>query len=324
MVAGSDFLSKNLDVEEIRRRLVEWPDELRPVPWLSMVGADYYIVLPEIDNWSNYGRLRTTWNKLRIKAIPRVGHTSVVLDLHDFRFSASNSQGNSSEDFSNVEWGVAGDCRGAETESEMRINLTGTPFRYDPVYRVAVGTNAHGEVICSPGNKTCHASCGGSCGSCGLGIAGEAHHALLHVVDQENFDHAMHALLDAALAVLHLQSVNEYHQSNNRTNSSSLANSTSGMAIIQSVSVDHTGTATTTIFIVLLLVCVVLAGAVGLVIGRMIRRRRSYGEFKDNTDPPPQTVGIASTRQTAEGTLPEIIRFGTGSPTGDRSLKASA
>lgn len=287
--AGSDFLASTLDVEAIRRRLVVWPEELRPVPWLSMWGADYYINLPDIDNWSMYGELRTTWNKIRINSIPRVGHTSVVLDLHDFKFAKSNNESSSSENLSHVEWGVAADHRGNVTESEMRINLTGTPFRYDPVYTTAIGVNAHGQVACSAGNQSCRASCGGSPGSCGLGIAGRAHHALLHVVDQAAFDYAMHALLDAALDVLHRQSLS----GSTTTTSSSLTNSTRGIAIFQTVSVDDTGSAGTPIVIILLLLSVAIACVVGILVGRMIRRRKAYGEFKDTTDPSPQTVGGA-------------------------------
>jgi hypothetical protein len=291
---GSDFLSSTPDLEALQRRLLEWPDEIRPVPWLSMMGADYYIVLPDIDNWSMYGELRTAWTKIRIKSIPRVGHTSVVLDLHDFRYSTSNGQSSltGGENVSSVEWGVAADCRGDLSVSEMRINLTGTPFRYDPVYATANGVNAHGQVSCSADSKHCTAACGGSCGSCGLGMAGSAHHALLHVVDQEGFDHALRALLQAALDVVHNQSSSS--ASTDRAGPPS-ANSSAVATLVVGASQDTGAAGMNSLVILLLLFCVAISGCVGILIGGMIRRRRAYGEFKDNTDPvpPPETFGGA-------------------------------
>jgi hypothetical protein len=296
-LVGGDFLSSNTDIEALRRRLLVWPQELRPVPWLSLVGADYYINLPEIDNWSMYGSLRTTWTRIGIKAIPRVGHTSVVLDLHDFKYSSSNGNMSSGENLSSLEWGIAADCRGNYTTSEMRINLTGTPFNFYPVYATAVGVDAHGQVVCSTGNQICHAACGGSCGSCGLGKAGTAHHAILHVIDQEAFDNALRALLQAALDVVH-------HQNSNSTSaneSSLLANSTLGSVVQMVMKGDDSGSAgISPLVIMLILLSVAIAGGVGIFVGRMIRRRRAYGEFEDNPDPAPQTVGVEGPPQVSE------------------------
>lgn len=267
------------------------------MPWLSLVGADYYINLPEIDNWSMYGNLKTTWTRIRTKAIPRVGHTSVVLDLHDFKYSSSNGNMSSGENLSSLEWGIAADCRGNSTTSEMRINLTGTPFNFYPVYKTAVGVDAHGQVVCSTGSQICHAACGGSCGSCGLGKPGTAHHALLNVIDQEAFDNALRALLQAALDVVH-------HQTNSTSahgGNSSLANSTLEPVVQMVMKGDDSGSAgISSLAIILLLLCVGISGCVGLFVGRMIRRRRAYGEFEDNPDPVPQTVGVEGASQVSE------------------------
>jgi hypothetical protein len=275
-----------------QRRLMKESEDFSPVPWLSLEGANYYIVLPEIDNWSMFGDLKTTWTKIRIQSFPQVGHTSVILDLHDFTHSESNGKIISSGfmNVSSVEWGVAGDCETYSNESEMRINLTGTPFRYDPVYPLAVGAYPHGQVVCAPGNQYCFALCGGSCGSCGLGMAGLAHHALLRVVDQPAFDYAMGALAEAASAA-YAKGFMELMQ-----------NTTAPPSPPSVTAAEDAGSARMTLWIEILLVLAV-AFAVGCCICGIawaVRRRRAENiSLTDCMDPPPQTFGDSPTNRSA-------------------------
>lgn len=140
------------------------PSEYR---WLSVVDGKYYVNLPSTDNWSMFGALRTTWTKLRILDPPQVGQRSVIIYLHDWKFSVSNGETSSGFDLKRIEWGIAGDCRGNEA-SKMRIDLVGTPLRYEATLMQAAGTQAHGGVVCSQTRQRCNASCGGWCGYCGI------------------------------------------------------------------------------------------------------------------------------------------------------------
>lgn len=157
--------------------------------WLSVVDGKYYVNLPSTDNWSMFGPLRTTWTKLRILDPPQVGQRSVIVYLHDWKFSVSNGETSSGYGLKRIEWGIAGDCRGNE-ESKMRIDLVGTPLQYEATVMKAAGEQAHGGVVCSQSRQRCNASCGGWCGYCGIrrphdpsGVT-----AKLVVVDQTMFD----------------------------------------------------------------------------------------------------------------------------------------
>merc|ERR1712003_213416 len=109
------------------------------------------------DNWSRYGPVKTTWTKLRIVGTPRLGDTSVRVDLQDWSYSSSNGQKSVVHNLTRIEWGITGDCRGSP-ESEMSINLVGTPFRYRPRFAQAGGEEAHGGVQCSQNGQYCKGS----------------------------------------------------------------------------------------------------------------------------------------------------------------------
>jgi len=169
-----------------------------PVVWLSLIGGRYYINLPVIDNWAMYGMMNTTWTKLRILGTPHLGDGSATVDLHDWTYTSTTGEDPSTA-WSQVEWGIAGACQG---ESEMHVNLLGTPFAYEAGIPVAEGVSARGSVTCSRDRQTCAAHCGGWCGFCGLGEPGITARAQLEVVDRELFDAALWHMFDAAQEAL--------------------------------------------------------------------------------------------------------------------------
>mmetsp|Transcript_56498 Transcript_56498/g.145479 ORF Transcript_56498/g.145479 Transcript_56498/m.145479 type:complete len:461 (-) Transcript_56498:248-1630(-) len=179
----------------------------QPVVWLSLIGGQYYINLPIIDNWSMYGSLNTTWTKLRIVGMPHLGDGSLRVDLHDWTFSSSEDQSASSS-LSQVEWGIAGACDG---ESEMHVNLVGTPFAFEAAMPVAEGADARGSVTCSRDRQTCAARCGGWCGFCGLGEPAVTQYADLEVVDRELYDAALWDMFDAAEEALQTTTLSPHH-----------------------------------------------------------------------------------------------------------------
>lgn len=175
----------------------------RGAAWIEKIEDFFYVVLQEEDNWSTYGPLNTTWQKLRVKVTPKVGDTSIPIFLHDWAFSKSNGKTSPEGDLetgvlNQIEWGLAQDCRDhtklasglrVDAESPFKINLRGTPFAFETIAVTrATGHEAHGVVECSDDRQVCAGRCGGMCGFCGLGHAGQTKETRLAVIDQKMFD----------------------------------------------------------------------------------------------------------------------------------------
>lgn len=190
----------------------------RDHPWIEMIDGYYYLVLQNEDNWSTYGPVNTTWQKLRIHGTPKEGMTSVPAFLHDWTFSKSNGKKSPEGDLETgpleqIEWGLATDCRDhtklasglkVDAESPFKVNLEGTPFAFETIAVTrAAGHEAHGEVICTDDRKVCEGRCGGMCGFCGLGHAGQVKQTRLAVIDQEMFN--------AGLAHVEEEPLPEFH-----------------------------------------------------------------------------------------------------------------
>lgn len=289
----------------------------RLADWLSFIGMKYFINLPETDNWSTYGALNTTWRKLRMANTPHLGDGVVTVDLQDWTHSASNGEASAGHNLEQLEWGIAADC--GEKESPMRVNLVGTPFRYDAPVSSALGQDAHGEVSCLRGNQRCRASCGGWCGYCGFGEPSVTRFATLRVVDRSLYDEALRAFYGAAVEALHTTTATTATSSTSTTHSST---STTTTTTATSTSLNKMGTSPGTVGVASasvssgwtgtwpgLVVALFVASCIGIVIGSLGRHRvrrwfggaRSWQQFQDSRNGVdcspegtviPQTLGL--------------------------------
>lgn len=290
-----------------------------PVDWMSWIGRAYYINLPPTDNWSMYGPVRTVWTKLRIIGTPHLGATTVDIDLHDWSFSVSNGEKSLAHNLTQIEWGISGDCRGSP-ESEMRVNLLGTPFAYEAEFMSAGGEEAHGSVSCSQSDQYCQGSCGGWCGYCGLGAASETSTATLTVIDRSRYDAALLDMYGDATEALKTTTRTSSTRTTSRTSTSTTITHTStpisDSAMARTFSFlasDSTSSGQSSSVAGIVVFMLFLVGA-GVLLAVTIRRgifkqifARRYGRF-DEENPskksrvPPQPLG---------GSEPlEIVDFG--------------
>jgi len=214
--------------------------------------ASYYIVLPEIDNWSRNGGLETVWSKLRLMNMPWVGDESVIIDMQDFYFS--NSSGTSSSGELRMEWGIAGDCRGEDEVGAMRINLHGIPLLYEPPLPTSVGFQHFGKVVCDGvdqnTSQNCSASCGGSCGFCGSGLPGNVTTLELKVTDHCLFDAAVLANIGGNTTTVVTTTTTSKTETSSTVTSSTTSMTTTASTTLSSstaTSTSQTITNTTTI-----------------------------------------------------------------------------
>jgi hypothetical protein len=120
------------------------------------------------------------------------GTTEVIIDMTDLTFSDSNDEISGKHSLTSLEWGIGADCRyGSRYESQYKLNLEGTPFKLQdsqPRHGSAGGYLPHGSASCEEGQQICSGQCGGYCGYCGFGHAGQVKRVTLVVADQKAFD----------------------------------------------------------------------------------------------------------------------------------------
>ena len=155
--------------------------------WLHVHNGHYYINLDESVNWSEYYPLRTSWSKVRLANAPSTGDSNVTVLLQDYTFSSSNGLTSNAQAYTQMPWGIVGDCRwGSAYKSGYSLDLVGTPFQVQGSPSIAwctstgpqqcpgpAGPNGHyptGFVSC--GRTSCSGSVGGYCGYGGFGTAG--------------------------------------------------------------------------------------------------------------------------------------------------------
>jgi len=276
--------------------LLQTTPSTKPPEWLSFISGSYYINLPPIDNWSSYGALRTHWKKLRIDGAPRIGDTFVVADLHNWDYSVNNGQASSGWNLHRIEWGVAADCRG-ELQSEMRINLVGTPFCYEATLKDAVGEDAHGGVMCQQNNQLCNASCGGSCGYCGLVKPSTESSArvTLFVINQALFDAALKSMWQAAWEALQTRTETQTLTETTVTLTSSTETTTvttiTTVVPVVTVTIERSSSVGSVAGIIALMIA---AGCFGLGLGCIVAKRargQNYGRFNDDVSGVPGVMG---------------------------------
>jgi len=245
-----------------------------------------------IDNWSEYGSVKTEWTKIKIVGTPKLGDHVVIVDLHDWSFSASNGNKDSVHNLTQIEWGITGDCRGS-TESSMRINLVGTPFAYQPQYEMASGNEAHGGVICEQNNQSCTARCGGWCGYCGFGAANETRTATLAVINREDYDGALYSFYGDAREALHTTTLTTTTQTTTSTFTSTVTSSTvtststthKAHAFASLLAHEENSTTSPFAFISISILVIGLALLIGFMFRRGVHKRlldRTYGRFDDS------------------------------------------
>jgi len=240
-----------LEAKAVQARLLSSVDNAtNATAWLSLINGVFYINLPDTDNWSEYGLLRTVWSKLQIIGFPATGGTSVTVNLTAWSFSSSNGAADPvGMGLTQVEWGIAADCRGKSEGGSMRINLVGTPFSYEAVYPAVTGsaaTFAHGSVTCtSASNQSCQATCGGFCGYCGLGIPTVATTAVLKVWDQAMFD-AGAQIYETTTMTTTTSATTTTHTSSSST-TTSLTTTTTNTSTTSSSSTSTSTTSTSTL-----------------------------------------------------------------------------